>query len=228
MEEVIMKKQELTDEEFKAMLTSKAMLIAYSIVVILLVFLIFAVRQNRKLYNSDITKSEKIKTIQSNLVLMKAQNSLLVLGLDKQIDSLVILRAKKDSIIGIKVGQVAQLKNSFKSSTKEWVVLLEDKDSLLVCEGRVVESFRRANEQLEADLASIAGKVAHLIEKNDSLSKETEVIVPLQAKLKTHREFLDYVSKWDKNITKSFDAYAYNGKRGFLRKKVEPKKLIIN
>lgn len=191
-----------------------------------LVLLIFVIVKNIEYRDSSIAKSTEISGLKGDILTLEKDNFLVVRGLNQGIDSLVSLRVKKDSLLRIKNEKIAQLKNSFKISTKEWVTQLEEKDSLLAYADRLETSFCMKNAQLECDLVSATEKIESLIKKNDSLAKETEAIVPLQVKLKTHVEFLDYLSQWDRNLTKDSGACIYNGKRGFFQRKVKPKKIM--
>lgn len=192
----------------------------------LLAILIFALVKSSEYRDSSITKSAEIKKIKEDLALTEAGASLLALELNQRIDSLSIIQARKDSLLRIKNGQIAQLKNSFKISTKEWVARLENKDSLLGYAHNERSSLLAINKNLRKELSFVSSERDSLAEENASLGEGVKTILPLKERLKEYVEFLDYLSQWDRNLTKDSGACIYNGKRGFFQRKVKPKKIM--
>lgn len=200
-----------------------------SVVLLVGVFaiLICALVKSSEYRDSSIAKSAEIEGLNGDILTLKKDNYLVVSGLRQGIDSLSNLQSQKDSVLRIKDEQIAHLKNSFKLSTNEWIVKLAERDTLLAYAYRLESSFLRTNRKLEYNLDFVTSERDILMSKNISLKEKIKEIAPLKKRLEAHKEFLDYLSKWDKNVTNFRDSYIYDGRRGVFQRNVESKNIII-
>lgn len=217
--------EKVSNKEWKIKLS----IIAYIWVIAATLLLICAMIHNHGLNKTISLKDEQNVLLKADsLDQAKRHHELSKKYLEASADvlKLEISFTQSNSSLEKKERECASLTKMFNSEKIEWGKTLANRDTLLVDAYRTEASLMKLVKQLKLELNFTEEEFGDLSRANDSLVKQAETIAPLQAKLKAHIEFLEYLSKWDKNVTNFRDNYIYDGKRGVFQKNVKLKNII--